>query len=63
MTVIPFPTPLPQPREWFLMTYCDCGHARKDHIDDGPCAFIWEYRGALVGCQDRCERMRAMRRG
>lgn len=55
--------PLPQPREWFLMTYCDCGHVRKDHVDDGPCANIWEWPGVgLVGCHSRCQAMRRMPR-
>lgn len=48
---------LPQPRRWFLMTYCgNCWHVRKDHLDDGPCTDIWELPGVgLISC--RCQAM------
>lgn len=62
MRDVPYIGPIPQPGKWFLMTYCDCGHVRKDHVDDGPCANIWEWPGALVGCADRCKRFTPMNR-
>lgn len=52
------------PREWFLMTYCDCGHVRKDHVEDGPCANIWEWPGVgLIGCRSQCQAMTPLRTG
>jgi hypothetical protein len=43
---------LPEPRAHFLMTYChQCWHVRKDHVEDGPCAFVWQWPGVgLIGC-------------
>ena len=52
---------LPEPRKHFLMTYCECGHVRQDHVDDGPCGFIWEWPGVgLISCS--CQAMERMRR-
>lgn len=52
--------PLPQPAKWFRGLYCWCGHPRFEHVDDGPCADVWEWPGVgLVSCD--CQAMRLVK--